>query len=295
VLRQAALSNLRVFAQAAALRKNCRSSANFRRLVCQRFCGSSNQERSELSSPVSKSQCVLPPIAAYDIFASAYSSYAETRRAYLQKVEEIVIARIAGRGPVAALFDVGAGDGRRALRIARSAGVGRVVLLEPSAGMRAQCPEGVEIWPCRISEVPAAVPAFDVITCLWNVLGHLRDSRERELTLYRIGKLLAPRGTVFLDVSHRYNAEAYGWEMTLLRISRNFFNPSERHGDVTITWKVGERTIYTHGHLFTHAEIKGLCRSAGLKIARRWVINYATGEECRLPLSGHLLYQLTAG
>ena len=244
-----------------------------------------------MSSPTPPSQDVLPPIAAYDIFAPAYRSYSETRRAYLQKVEEIVISGISSAG---SLLDIGAGDGRRALRIARSAGVARVVLLEPSAGMRAHCPEGVEIWSCRITDVPAAAPAFEIITCLWNVLGHLPDNRERTLTLDRTRKLLTPGGAVFLDVSHRYNGAAYGWGRTFLRMGRDFLNPSEKHGDVTISWKVGDKTVFTQGHLFTDAEIEGLCCSAGLKIARRWVVDYETGEECRLSLSGHLLYQLTA-
>ena len=259
--------------------------------MCQRFCGSPDQERRELIRSVSPPQSVLPPIAAYDIFAPAYQAYAESKRRYLQKVEEIVIDRIGSAG---SLLDVGAGDGRRALRIARSARVGRVVLLEPSAGMRARCPDGVEIWPCRISEIHAAPPAFEVITCLWNVLGHLSDDRERALTLAAIGNLLAPGGAVFLDVSHRYNAAAYGWGRTLLRVAHDFFRPSEKHGDVVVSWKAGERTIYTQGHLFTHAEITSLCRFAGLKIARRWAIHYETGESCRCSLSGHLLYQLTS-
>lgn len=234
---------------------------------------------------------VLPPIAAYDIFAPAYRSWSETRRAYLRKVEEIVIGRM---GRVASMLDVGAGDGTRALRIARAAGVGRLVLLEPSAGMRALCSQGgVEIWPYGILEVPAAAPAFDAITCLWNVIGHLPDNRERILALGRMKKLLAPGGMLFLDVSHRYNGAAYGWGKTSLRIVRDFFNPSEKHGNVMVSWKAGDRTVHTQGHVFTYAELKSLCGSAGLTIARRWVVNYETGEECRFLFRGHLLCQLT--
>ena len=233
----------------------------------------------------------LEPVAAYDAFAPYYKAYSKTRRRYLQKIEDIVIAHA---GNVRSMLDVGAGDGSRALRVARLANIAQVVLLEPSAGMRAHCPEGAEIWPCRISDLPAAAPAFEFITCLWNVLGHLRDNQERELTLVRLRKLLAPGGAIFLDVCHRYNGAAYGWGRTFLRIGRDFFNPSEKHGDVVISWKAGESTIYTHGHLFTHMEIRSLCRFANLKIARRWVVSYETGKECRLSLSGHLLYQLTA-
>jgi len=190
------------------------------------------------------------------------------------------------------LLDVGAGDGSRALRIAQQAKLGRLVLLEPSAGMRAQCPAGAEVWPHSVSEIPDTGSQFDVITCLWNVLGHLESPQQRISALWKFRDLLAPKGTVFLDVSHRYNAESYGWSMTFMRMAGDLFLRSEKRGDVSVTWKAGARTIHTTGHVFTHREIKWLVRSAGLKILRRWIISYETGRESKLPLRGHLLYQL---
>jgi len=231
----------------------------------------------------------LAPIAAYDAFAPFYSGYANTRMPYLRKVEDVVIAHTPGAG---SLLDVGAGDGSRTLRIAQSAKMRRVVLLEPSAGMRAQCPPGIEVWPYSILEIPDFGLQFDVITCLWNVLGHLEGPRQRASALVRFRKMLAPQGMVFLDVSHRYNAESHGWPMTFLRMAGDFFLRSEKRGDVAIAWKMGEQGIRTTGHVFTHREIKRLVRSAGLKILERWIISYETGRESKLPLRGHLLYQL---
>src|SRR5215510_6969311 len=77
---------------------------------------------------------ILPPIEAYDAFAASYKSYAEGRRQYQQAIDRIVISRIRD---AKSLLDAGAGDGSRALEIGRSAHVGRIVLLEPSSGMRA--------------------------------------------------------------------------------------------------------------------------------------------------------------
>src|SRR4051812_14034712 len=84
----------------------------------------------------------LSPIAAYDELAPFYSAYANTRAPYLRKIEDVVIAHAPRAG---SLLDVGAGDGSRALRIAQAAKLALVVLLEPSAGMRAQCSRGVEV------------------------------------------------------------------------------------------------------------------------------------------------------
>jgi len=231
----------------------------------------------------------LTPIAAYDTFAPFYSGYAGARMPYLRRVEDIVITHIPRAG---SLLDVGAGDGIRAVRIARSANMRRVVLLEPSAGMRAQCTPGIEIWPFSASEIPDSGVQFDVITCLWNVLGHLEGQQQRASALARFRKMLTPQGMAFLDVSHRYNTESYGWSMTFMRMAGDLFLRSEKRGDVSVTWKAGARTIHTTGHVFTHREIKWLVRSAGLKILRRWIISYETGRESKLPLRGHLLYQL---
>lgn len=233
----------------------------------------------------------LPPIAAYDAFAPFYADYATARMPYLRKVEELIIAHAPAGG---SLLDVGAGDGRRALRIAQSANLSSVVLLEPSAGMRAQCSGGAEVWPCSALDLPDSGLPFDVITCLWNVVGHLEGSEQRSSALRKVRNRLTPEGMIFLDVNHRYNAESYGWRMTLLRMTEDFFLRREKQGDVIVTWRAGEQTIRTTGHVFTHREVKQLARSAGLRILRRWIISYETGRGSRLPLRGHLLYQLAA-
>ncbi len=234
---------------------------------------------------------LLPPIEAYDAFAPYYKSYADGRRGYLRRVNDIVISRA---GPAASLLDVGAGDGSRALRIGQAAGIRRIVLLEPSAGMRAHCPDDAEVWPWTVLEIPDTAPRFEVITCLWNVLGHLQGSQQRLRALARLRQLLAPSGMFFLDVSHKYNAASYGWRTILAGMARDFVSPSERNGDVVVSWNAGGQVIRTLGHVFTHAEMKGLFHSAGLKIVARWVIDYETGAECNMAFGGQLLYQLTA-
>src|SRR5262249_18060715 len=126
------------------------------------------------------SHSVLSPIEAYDAFAASYRSYAESRELYLRAIDDIVISRVRHAN---SLLDVGAGDGLRAIQIGRAAGVSRLVLLEPSPGMRARCPEGAEVWPSAIEEIPDAAPSFEVITCLWNVLGHIQGAQRRVYAL----------------------------------------------------------------------------------------------------------------
>lgn len=234
---------------------------------------------------------MLPPIEAYDAFASSYKSYAQGRRRYQNAINRIVISR--ARDAVS-LLDAGAGDGSRTLEIGRRARIQRIVLVEPSRGMRAHCAEGVEVWPFSIQGIPEMAPSFEVITCLWNVLGHVQGPLERLHALMRLKRLLVPGGMLFLDVNHRYNGAAYGWGKTAVRMFHDAIFPSETNGDVIVCWNVGDRVIQTKSHLFTHAEMKGLFLSAGLKPVMRWVINYETGAQHHFPFVGQLLYQLTS-
>lgn len=248
----------------------------------------SPQTSYSMSQPLDE-YCILDPVAAYDCLADSYKCFLENKAAYLRKIEELVIANIAG---ARSLLDVGAGDGTRTLRITQAAAISNVALVEPSAGMRGQCRQKVEYWPCRAAEIPETASQFDVITCLWNVLGHLESHEERLFVLSRLRGHLAPSGAIFLDVNHRYNAAAYGGAKTLLRMAYDRVFPSEKNGDVVVRWPVGDGSIRTRGHVFTQAELNDLFRGSGLTIRRRWVVHYQSGEQRKSPLFGNLLYQL---
>src|SRR5262245_40387304 len=126
---------------------------------------------------------LVPAVDAYNSFAPHYRPYSQTRSSYLRKIEDIIISQT---GSAISLLDVGAGNGSRTLRIARGLGATRVVLVEPSAGMRADCPNNVEIWPYGAVEIPNLAEKFDVIVSLWNVLGHIPTAQERLLALSRM-------------------------------------------------------------------------------------------------------------
>jgi SAM-dependent methyltransferase len=231
------------------------------------------------------------PVAAYEAIAPYFRAISTTRAAFLQSVERIVASK--ARGAVSFL-DVGAGDGVRALNIARSAGIAMVVALEPSAAMRAQCPRELVVWGCSAAEIPPTTMRFDLITFLWNVVGHLQTSEARVSALDEARKLLTPRGAIFADFSHRYNAAHYGWRPTMKRFLYDCLFWSDTNGDVTVRWDSWGRSVQTFGHVFTQRELQALFRASGLSIKRRWIVNYRDGATRRFPFSGHLLYQLVA-
>ena len=235
----------------------------------------------------------LEPVLAYDRIAPSFQRLSKGREAYLAAVERLVALRIPPGA--ASLLDIGAGDGRRAQRIAQAAGVNRLVLLEPSAQMRNQWAAGLEGWPLRAEQLVDKNDSFDNITCLWNVLGHIFPRANRVDVLRNCNRLLSPQGLLFVDVNYRYNARHYGFIRTFLRLLKDRLQPRDANGDVIVRWNVDGSTYATQGHVFTHAEFREDARLAGLAVEERYSIDYRTGALRKLPFSGHLLYVLRKG
>jgi len=237
---------------------------------------------------------LVDPVEAYDRLARIFDGIAARRSRYLRGIEDLVVARVAPGA--SALLDVGAGDGSRARRIADAAGLRRVVLVEPSVEMAGRAGQA-EVWLLRAEELTAEDPRvadrrFDLVTCLWNVLGHVRPEAARVASLRQMGAVLAPEGRLFVDVNHRYNVPSYGALPTLARFVLDSLSPAENRGDVTVTWTVGETTCSTYGHVFTDREMRRLAAHAGLVLQERIVVDYDTGQTRRWTWQGNLLYVL---
>jgi hypothetical protein len=69
-------------------------------------------------------------------------------------------------------------------------------------------------------------------------------------------------------------------------------NGNDLNGDVSFSWQVGERLIHSSGHVFRPIEMSGLIESAGLKVIRRYIVDYQTGERHRVAFEGQLFCEL---
>jgi 2-polyprenyl-3-methyl-5-hydroxy-6-metoxy-1,4-benzoquinol methylase len=250
------------------------------------------QPRFETTIDTVTSEHFDDPVAAYDRIAPHYADLSHRRERYLRGVEREIVSRIP-KGH-RSLLDVGAGDGTRACRIASELGINRVVLLEPSRGMMAKAAESTEVWRARAEDLASgcfeSAEQFDVITCLWNVLGHVPSAEKRLGALGAIASLLTPGGRFFLDVNHRHNARSYGVLPTAARWLRDLFSPNENNGDALAKWNAGDAQITTFGHVFTHREIIRLTAAAGLEMETRVVVDHQTGRTRRFAFQGNLLY-----
>jgi len=233
-------------------------------------------------------QSYSDPVAAYDRIAPIYPRLAEQRKPYLDGIDQLILSAIPPRSR--SMLDVGSGDGARARRIAQSQGVPELVLLEPSLAMQGNVAANAKVWTMRAEELHSVQSEFDVITCLWNVLGHIFPASARVEALRQFARLSSLQGRIFVDVNHRYNARHYGSLPTALRFFFFFFSWYEKNGDVTVTWNVGATPCTTLGHVFTDKEFRALAHAAGLSIEKTFIVDYATGEQRRWNWQGNLLY-----
>ncbi len=230
---------------------------------------------------------MLEPVAAYDRIAPVFARIAEKRRAYLDGIDRLVISGIPPGSR--SLLDVGAGDGERALRIAQARDISELVLVEPSVAMQGPDPG---FRTMRAEELHQLEGKFDVITCLWNVLGHIFPSGSRLEVLRQFARLASPQSRILIDVLNRYNVRHYGAIPTALRFLRDRLRWSETNGDVLVAWDVEGVRFTTRGHVFTDGEFCSLAQEAGLNIEKRFAVDYSTGECRRWNIEGHLLYVL---
>jgi SAM-dependent methyltransferase len=228
--------------------------------------------------------------AMYDILGADFRTLSEQRAVYLSAIDRIVINSIPDGS--SSMLDVGAGDGVRAARIRSDRGIKRLVLAEPSRTMAELCRKlpSAEVWPLAAEDLPDSIENFDVITCLWNVLGHLESHKARQAALRKMSRMLSPDGLIFVDVNNRYNARSYGFLKSGVRFLYDLIFPSEANGDVSFNWHVNERSIQASGHVFRPGEVETLLKEAGLRILERFVIDDKTGKLRRFNYEGHLLY-----
>ena len=117
------------------------------------------------------------------------------------------------------LLDIGAGDGHRAMKIAKMSQISDIILCDPEPSMIELCKKHnvSDIWMTSAETIVYNKNKFDVILCLWNVIGHINSNDNRIKALNIMSELLSSNGLLFIDFSNRYNAKYYGYLKTFGR------------------------------------------------------------------------------
>ncbi len=232
---------------------------------------------------------MVDTIKAYDAVAPIYAEYASKRKAYIQGVDSLVLSHLKSKS---SLMDVGSGDGLRLREILSQSQIKSAIAVEPSSEMAKRCRvnANVEVIESTIDKLNHG-QLYDVITALWNVLGHV-PSELRIPSLQKMASSLTAQGIIMLDVNNRHNAPAYGHFKVLTRRLVDYFDFDEKRGDCYYDWQIGETKIPSYGHLFIHQEMLSLFQAASLNVQMCCAVNYENGVTSTSLTKGQLFYVL---
>lgn len=229
----------------------------------------------------------------YNKLAPYYRKYSEKNTLYLEKVNKLVRERLPNT-PFS-MIDLGTGDGVRIKKIIsqHEPAPDPMVLVDNSEKMIALtrniqsahiCQQDFSLKSFHLEQ------KFDIVCCLWNVLGHIDDTNLKQ-ALLNMKNLLKNNGSIILDINNRQNIKQYG-KHALLNILKDFLFPSSRNGDIYFKMKSDKLVIPSFVHLFSKKEIESYFKQAGLLIKERIYINYKTGQREKLSCFGQLFYVL---
>jgi SAM-dependent methyltransferase len=224
----------------------------------------------------------------YDELSESYDSETLKRKNYLNTIDDYIINTCDDK-VVNNYMDIGSGDGRRSLKIAESIGVRtQIILVDNSEKMTEKVKKNkkISIFNTPFNDLNINVE-FDLITCLWNVIGHFSSYESRLDFFKKIDSMLSPNGVFIFDVNNRYNIEEYGKLNVANNIRLDMFN-EENRGYFTLGKAPNQTEVYIH----TPFDINDYLKPTNLLIDDTKYIHYLTGLEANTFFEGQLLYKI---
>ena len=243
------------------------------------------------------SEPVLSSVKFYDTLSVIYDAELERRAPWVRRVEELIAGWARARG-ARSLIDFGAGNGRRALRLAQAADL-QDVAIDVSPVMIDEARKlGVEAHVVDIASPTFDAAAFgdrkfDLVICTWNVLGHVEGREARLQAVRNMRSVMAPGGAIVLDVNNRYNAAHYGWAAVVKNLVRDLLDPASAGDFIANRQDPKGETMHTFVHVFSRGEMHRLCRDAGLAPVEEHYLDYDSGE-ARTRWSGQMCFLIQA-
>lgn len=189
----------------------------------------------------------------YSALGDMYESISEQRRLYNSAVDKqfFKVAQSVGRR----WLDIGTGDGKRALRLNRALSK-ELTVVEPSSLLddtfEAKNPD-VKVIRASFESVGGS-GRFDVISGLWNVVGHVESL---EGFFHKAWHLLDEGGLLFFDANSPFNVRRFGARAAL----RNLLS---RQTSFSFNWSslaVSPVIFYRTSAIVAHLEATGFSTS----------------------------------
>jgi len=211
----------------------------------------------------------------YNLISAKYQKIAKERSAYISTVNQVIIDHCS-QGNVASWLDVGTGDGLRILSIlSRTNSISRISVVEPSLKMLNVCKEHlrhlshhVDYFNCSIEAFPAT-EEHDLITCLWNVIGH---SSDPFIFLKSIRENMTINSLAIFDCNNSFNIRQYKLD-AIRNMLKALLRPKE-----LLSFKLSKCGYSTNVRILNPFQITSLLKRAGFSEWKLFYIDYTTGR-----------------
>jgi SAM-dependent methyltransferase len=230
----------------------------------------------------------------YNSIANKYADISNNKAPYLNGIDTLVLNEIKQYGKCSKFLDIGCGDGNRTKKLLKEINPESFTGVEESYDMARIAKQklgkenvyeggGMEFLKQNKGE-------FDVITLLWNTLGHVSKKKDRIILLKLIRDNLAKGGICFLDVNNRYNVLNYGLKNVifnvvkdLLKIKGSGYYPLGATGDGNVHY------VY----IFKPDDIDLILKEVDqFVVEKKWYVNYDNGKVENNLWKGQKLYML---
>ncbi len=231
----------------------------------------------------------------YDAFAPHYREYSQKKTSYIKAVDAFILENLPRN--TKSILDIGCGDGIRLESLLNKISFEQAWAVDSSSEMVALARSNTraEVVQADIgnSNIEVFVPIkFDVIFCLWNVLGHVDGYEARNRAILNMSEVLNVGGRIYIDVSNRYNIKHYGWRTVLKNLLTDCVHSNRDNGTFSYNIQVAsDKSIVAHSHFFNPTELLPLFANADLHPIKTIYINYATGKKAGF-WSGSMFYVL---
>lgn len=224
----------------------------------------------------------------YNNLSESYDSETIKRLKYLNKVDDYIIQNCKDN-LINNYLDVGSGDGRRSMKIADKVNVNNTIyLIDNSESMSSNIKENdrVKVYNISVNDLETELK-FDLITCLWNVLGHFPNKESVIRFFKKVDTFLSKEGIFVFDVNNRYNIAQYGNKNVAKNIEKDILK-EKRSGWFTLGKVPNQTQVYIHSPF----DINFYLQSTNLYIDETLFIDYNNGSEVSTFFEGQLLYKL---
>jgi 2-polyprenyl-3-methyl-5-hydroxy-6-metoxy-1,4-benzoquinol methylase len=228
----------------------------------------------------------------YNLIEPIYSDLVRDKTIYLDSVDSFLIDSLSNHR-VSNFLDIGCGDGLRTLKLHKELDCKVTEGVDLSEGMIATAKAnhghlpGVTFYSIETLQ-DIRHDQSDLVTMLWNVLGHVPEELRLEF-LKEARKKVRLGGCFFLDVNNFYYYR-YGRLRSFFRVIQDKLSPPKDFGsgDLFFHMNVGANQVRCSGHIFRPSEIVNLVKKSGFLVEKIKFIDYKNGKLSNFYCSGQI-------